>query len=273
MAKSGADPSAAVGDPMPSNAAEVSTHPQACLEMSTSSSPSLQPPLKKLRHSVVPRTLCLVFDSAARSRVMLITYSASKGGMAGKRNFLGGHIEAGEDGSSSALREVREEAGLEPIDIDAASVRVAGVVHVAKFFGKAVMMFVVEMCLAATASETTLDPKRTYRMDKGVVEWFEVVAVPSLAVFPDIPPLMERCLRDQQTFTARCDFTDTALLNIHFNRSNTPCRNTRWSQVVQWLTDGTNICTDIGVQNARLVGFVTFLLAPWLPRYYEVHLW
>lgn len=75
-----------------------------------------------MRHLVVPRTLCFVFDG---NEVLLMRRSLHKRLFPGKVNGLGGHIEAGEDPAASAAREIGEEAGIEVREL-----WLAGVMHV-----------------------------------------------------------------------------------------------------------------------------------------------
>jgi len=75
-----------------------------------------------MRHLVVPRTLCFVFDG---DEVLLMRRARHKRLFPGKVNGLGGHIEAGEDPAASAAREIGEEAGIEVRDL-----WLAGVMHV-----------------------------------------------------------------------------------------------------------------------------------------------
>ena len=103
----------------------------------------------KARHAVLPRTLCLVFDSAARDAVLVIEWGAAKGKLAGRCNFLGGHVEKGEDVLASAVREASEESGLPEAALRPGA-RLEGVVHVEDFFGAQVMMFVATMELSPT---------------------------------------------------------------------------------------------------------------------------
>ena len=92
------------------------------------------------RLSVSPRTLCVVFDSPLREKVLMIQRARAKGPqLAGMSNLLGGHVEHGEDVLSSAIREAAEESGL-PESALSKRARLAGVVHVVDFFGAQVMM-------------------------------------------------------------------------------------------------------------------------------------
>src|SRR5512141_2889534 len=62
------------------------------------------------RYMLIPRTA--IFLRRGDSYLLLLG-SSKKKRWAGKYNCLGGHVERGEDIRSSALRELREEAGLD----------------------------------------------------------------------------------------------------------------------------------------------------------------
>lgn len=66
------------------------------------------------RYAVIPRTLVFLFSG---NQVLLLQGSASKKIWAGKFNGLGGHIEPGEHIQAAALRELKEEAGLQHIQL------------------------------------------------------------------------------------------------------------------------------------------------------------
>ena len=82
------------------------------------------------RHSVIPRTLCLVFYG---DEILMIKGSEKKD-WSGIYNALGGHIEKGESVIESAEREIREESGLTVFET-----KLKGIVHASNFFGKDVL--------------------------------------------------------------------------------------------------------------------------------------
>lgn len=67
------------------------------------------------RYTVIPRTLVFLRRG---DDVLLLKGAPTKRLWPGRYNGLGGHIEAGETVIAAALREVREEAGLTPEQID-----------------------------------------------------------------------------------------------------------------------------------------------------------
>jgi 8-oxo-dGTP diphosphatase len=66
------------------------------------------------RYTVIPRTLSFLTRGDA---VLLLRLPPDRGAWAGKYNAIGGHIEQGEAPRESALREIREETGLTPDDL------------------------------------------------------------------------------------------------------------------------------------------------------------
>jgi 8-oxo-dGTP diphosphatase len=82
-----------------------------------------------MRYLTVPRTLCFVLHG---DDVLLIQRARHKRLFPGKVNGVGGHVEAGEDVTASAAREIFEETGLEVDDL-----WLAGVVHVDGRLGQA----------------------------------------------------------------------------------------------------------------------------------------
>ena len=72
------------------------------------------------RYTVIPRTLVFLTHG---EDVLLLKGAPTKRLWAGRYNGLGGHVEAGETILAAALREVREEAGLTPAQIEEFALR------------------------------------------------------------------------------------------------------------------------------------------------------
>lgn len=72
---------------------------------------------RRQRYQAIPRVLVFLTSrnpQTGASEVLLLKGAATKRLWANRYNGLGGHVEANEDVYAAALREVQEEAGLEP---------------------------------------------------------------------------------------------------------------------------------------------------------------
>lgn len=67
------------------------------------------------RYQVIPRTLIFLFDHL--SRVLLLKGAPDKRLWAGKYNGIGGHLESHESVLEGALRELKEETGIEGVGL------------------------------------------------------------------------------------------------------------------------------------------------------------
>lgn len=130
------------------------------------------------RHSVVPRTMCFVFY---KNKVLLMKASKKKD-WEGMYDPLGGHIEKGEGIITSAKREIKEESGLKAVNT-----KLCGIVHVADFFGKDVMMFV-------TSSQAKTNKIKT-ASDEGIAEWININDLDKIKVFEDVKPILKQVLK------------------------------------------------------------------------------
>jgi len=139
------------------------------------------------RHVVVPRTLCFVLSG---DDVLVIKRALHKRIFPGKINGVGGHVEQGEDVTTSAAREIFEETGLAVTDL-----WLAGVVHVDSRLGQAeplpdaslpgVMVFVF------TADAPNRDVQAS---DEGELLWVPLTAVDGLDWVDGDPGLLRRAL-------------------------------------------------------------------------------
>jgi 8-oxo-dGTP diphosphatase len=72
--------------------------------------PKSEQGVNRQRYQVIPRSLIFITDG---DKVLLLKGAAHKRLWANKYNGIGGHIEIGEDVYHGALRELKEEAGIE----------------------------------------------------------------------------------------------------------------------------------------------------------------
>lgn len=130
------------------------------------------------RYTVVPRTLSFVVSS---DDLLLLRGAPTKRLWANRLNGLGGHLEPGEDPRSGALREIREEAGLEPLNL-----ALRALVHVSgQDANPGVLLFVF---VGHTATRSTS------RSEEGSLEWHPLGALPWDEMVEDLPQLLPRLL-------------------------------------------------------------------------------
>ena len=144
------------------------------------------------RHSVIPRTMCLIFND---DDVLLMKGSEQKE-WAGKYDPVGGHIEEQEDILESALREIKEETGLSPKN---ASIR--GIIHAANFFNKNIMLFVIT---------ATSEKREVVHSEEGTLECIPVDEVHDINTFDDVKPIIDAVveLEPHQIVTGKIVFDD-----------------------------------------------------------------
>lgn len=149
-------------------------------------------PTRLTRYLTVPRTLCFVLHD---DDVLLIKRSPHKRIFPGKINGVGGHVEQGEDVTTSAGREIFEETGLTVTDL-----WLAGVVHVDSRLGQAeplpdgslpgVMVFVF------TAGAPSRDVQAS---DEGELMWVPLADVEGLDWVDGDPGLLRHALEARAT--------------------------------------------------------------------------
>jgi 8-oxo-dGTP diphosphatase len=128
------------------------------------------------RYRVVPRTLVFVRQG---ERVLLQRRAIDRAIWPGRYNGVGGHVEAGEGLVACALREVREETGLEVSDL-----RLAGLLHVTDDVapeGVLVAVFTARSDAAAVRASA-----------EGDLAWIALDEVAGLDVVPDLAIILPR---------------------------------------------------------------------------------
>ena len=138
-------------------------------------------------YHLVPRTLCFIFHG---DEVLLLRGAPTKTLWANTYNGIGGHVEPGEDVAAAALREIREETGLQ-----VHSLRLRGVVtiDVEPHFGIGLYVF--------TAQTET---RQVTPSGEGELRWFPKRALPREGLMEDLPTLLDRVQSADQADTPFC---------------------------------------------------------------------
>ena len=154
------------------------------------------------RYKAVPRTLCFITHG---DEVLLLRGAPTKRIWPNKYNGVGGHVEAGEDIYTSALREMKEETGL-----DVADVRLCGILNVDAGQETGIIVFV----FTARAPGRAVTPS-----NEGALEWIRRGKLETLDLVEDLPQLLPRVLDmqpDDPPFFARYHYDEGDRLVITF---------------------------------------------------------
>ena len=133
--------------------------------------------LTRQRFTVIPRTLVFIRRDAY---VLLLRGSSQKRIWANKYNGIGGHVEHDEDVYSAALREIREETGL-----DVENLRLVGLINIDGDQPTGIMLFVF------TAQSRSGDPIPT---EEGTLEWIARDQLAQIDLVEDLPTILPRAL-------------------------------------------------------------------------------
>ena len=159
--------------------------------------------LKRHRYTAIPRTLVFITRD---DRVLLLYGAPSKRIWANKYNGIGGHIERDEDIYASALREVREETGLEVEDL-----RLVGLINIDGDQPTGIMLFVF------TAQSRSGEPIPS---EEGALEWIDRDLITKVDLVEDLPIILPRALDlplNAPPFFARYHYDEQEHLIIRFN--------------------------------------------------------
>lgn len=156
------------------------------------------------RYTVIPRVLVFVYHG---EDVLLIKGARDKRLWANLYNGLGGHVEAGEELSHAARREVWEEAGLEVRDL-----RLRGAVHIDVGVSPGILFFVFS---------AWSDTRETRPSTEGSLHWAPLDELASYDLVEDVPVLLQRLADDggdpaALPFTARYVYDGEDRLQIEF---------------------------------------------------------
>lgn len=158
---------------------------------------------KRQRYTVIPRTLVFI---TRNDRVLLLRGAPSKRIWAYKYNGIGGHIERDEDIYSAALREVREETGLDVDDL-----RLVGLINIDGDQSTGILLVVF------TAISRSGDPIPS---EEGTLDWIARNQLAQIDLVEDLPTILPRALDlppDAPPFFAHYHYDEQEQLIIRFN--------------------------------------------------------
>ncbi|HWQ83262.1 MAG TPA: NUDIX domain-containing protein [Anaerolineales bacterium] len=159
--------------------------------------------LDQQRYTVVPRTLIFLRRD---DKVLLLRGAPHKRLWANRYNGIGGHVERGEDILSAARRELREEAGLEPAQLE-----LCGVLSVDAGPDTGVIVFIL------TGELPQGEPLAS---SEGTAEWLAVDALGDLPLVEDLHILLPRSLAQapgDPPFFARSYYDEQGKLQVVIN--------------------------------------------------------
>ncbi|MGI6380504.1 MAG: NUDIX domain-containing protein [Anaerolineae bacterium] len=132
------------------------------------------------RHTVIPRTLCFVRH---QDHLLLLRGAPDKRLWAGQLNGIGGHIEPGETPLEGAYRELREEAGVIPVELG-----LRAVIHISSDHHEPGVLLMVYLGSAPSRS-VCAGPE-------GEPTWYDLKRLPWSEMVQDLPSLLPLLLDD-----------------------------------------------------------------------------
>ncbi len=158
------------------------------------------------RWLTIPRTLCFITHG---DDILLLKRGEHRRIYPGRYNGVGGHIERGEDPLTGAIREMREETGL-----DITHARFCGVIHVDTGEANGIMVFVFS---AEAASRAFVDS------DEGTLAWISRAQINTLPLVEDLAtliPLIFDGPPDAPPFFAHTSYDEFDQLIMRFAHSS-----------------------------------------------------
>jgi 8-oxo-dGTP diphosphatase len=144
------------------------------------------------RWMVIPRTLCLVMHGAD---LLLMKRGPHKRVFPNRYNGLGGHLERDEDPLACAIREIREEAGIE-----VHNVQLRGVVNIDAGHPNGILLLVYSAEALSRAVRES---------DEGTLEWVALSEATQKDLVEDLPLVIPRLFGPnafQQPFAAHVSY-------------------------------------------------------------------
>lgn len=155
------------------------------------------------RWLTIPRALCFVMHG---EDILLMKRGPHRRIFPNRYNGVGGHIERDEDPLTAAVREIKEETGL---DVD--NVMLRGIHHIDAGATTGIMMFV----FTAEAAQSAFDDPGI----EGTLHWVSKNAVLDLDLVEDLPIILPKILAMQPAdppYFAHISYDDTDTIQINF---------------------------------------------------------
>lgn len=155
------------------------------------------------RWLTIPRTLSFVLNG---DDVLLMKRAATRRVFPNRYNGLGGHIERYEDPFTSAIREIKEESGLDVHDV-----RLCGIHNIDAGAATGILMFVF--------TAVSVSRNFTEHHDEGKLHWFPRNDVMTLDLVEDLPYILPRVLSmklDSSLYFAQVSYDVDDVIQIRF---------------------------------------------------------
>ncbi len=159
------------------------------------------------RWQVVPRTLCFV---TYQDDILLMKRAPHKRVFPNHYNGVGGHIERDEDPYTGALREIKEETGL-----DVVNMRYCGTTHIDAGESTGILLFIF---VAEATTHTVIDS------EEGTLHWLPIIEVlqnirtrsDDLKLVEDLPMILTMIFDGGQLpFFAHVSYDDADQIRFH----------------------------------------------------------
>ena len=154
------------------------------------------------RYRLIPRVLCFV---TAGEEVLLLKGAPTKKIWPNKFNGLGGHVERGESPHAAAEREIREEAGLQVLDL-----RLRGVVTIDTREDAGIGLYVFTARALARATTASSEGSLVW------VPWNEVHALDLVEDLPRLLARLQTAAPDDKPFGAHYAYAADGHLRTKF---------------------------------------------------------
>lgn len=152
------------------------------------------------RWITIPRTLCFIFNG---DDLLLMKRAPHRRVFPNQYNGVGGHIERNEDPYTGAIREMREETGLNVYDV-----QLRGIHNIDAGAESGILVFV--FTAISDAREFTQDER------EGTLHWVPKVDVMNLDLVEDLPYILPRILNDAPLYFAHVSYDNDDQIRIQF---------------------------------------------------------